>query len=40
MAQINKELDTQRKREKKQVGDLIKKASSLEEKSLRKSPPI
>jgi hypothetical protein len=33
MAQINKELDGQRKREKRQVEDLIKKAESLEEKA-------
>ncbi len=33
MAQINKELDAQRKREKRQVEDLIKKASSPEEKA-------
>lgn len=33
MAQINKELDVQRKREKRQVEDLIKKASSPEEKA-------
>lgn len=30
MAQINKELDAQRKREKRQVEDLIKKAESSE----------
>ncbi|MEG4987005.1 ISL3 family transposase [Microcoleus sp. BR0-C5] len=33
MAQINKELDAQRKREKRQVEDLIKKAESSEEKA-------
>ena len=33
MAQINKELDAQRKREKKQVENLIKKAESSEEKA-------
>jgi transposase len=33
MAQINKELDSQRKREKRQVEDLIKKAESLEKKA-------
>ena len=33
MAQINKELDGQRKREKRQVEDLIKKAESSEEKA-------
>ncbi len=33
MAQTNKELDAQRKREKRQVEDLIKKAESLEEKA-------
>jgi hypothetical protein len=34
MAQINKELDTQRKRENRQAEDLIKKAKSSEEKAL------
>ena len=33
MAQINKGLDAQRKREKRQVEDLIKKAESSEEKA-------
>lgn len=33
MAQINKELDAQRKRERRQVEDLIKKAESSEEKA-------
>jgi transposase len=33
MAQINKELDAHRKREKRQVEDLIKKAESSEEKA-------
>jgi transposase len=36
MAQINKELDSQKKREKRQVEDLIKKAESLEEKADKK----
>ena len=33
MAQINKKLDAQRKREKREVEDLIKKAESSEEKA-------
>ncbi len=33
MAQINKELDSQTKREKRQIEDLIKKAESLEKKA-------
>ena len=33
MAQINKELDAQRNREKRQVEDLIKKAESSEQKA-------
>jgi len=35
MAQINKELDTQRKREKKQAEDLIKRTKSSEEKAVQ-----
>ena len=35
MAQINKELDTQRKREKRQAEDVIKKAKSSEEKAVK-----
>lgn len=37
IAQINKELDAQRKREKRQVEDLIKTAKSLEEKAEQSS---